>query len=359
MLPIAIILLLASLALLTLALRGRTTARGIFCRRCNFDLAGLDHARTPTCPECGRDLRSPNSTRSTLRAANPPMLVVAACLMLLGIAGLTANAPSVQAFILPRVSDPALVWLDRAGLNGARAEVLSRLADVQTDRPALASLLDAPLDRVIALGTQASIPDRDLVRTALQGAHFTPEQAQRFFERALDIRLAVRQSIRPDAESIPATVLLLPRVEFYETEYRFFPGREPFYHLTLQWVSSPPSNDPVVGPEPVPALESMLGQPRVSIPLSDEHRDTLRSRGTLPVQLNAQVEVTNDRTGQVVARLERSIQATVHPAENPESHIPMVGDSDTLHAFARQISIRFIEYTEDHRPGPKGRTRSR
>ncbi len=141
MLTLGLTLTMLALTALPLALRARVTARGIFCRRCRFDLAGLDHARSPTCPECGRDLRSPNSTRSTLRAANPPMLVVAACLMLLGIAGLTANAPSVQAFILSRVSDPALVWLDRAGLNRARAEVLSRLARNEAGKRLAASVV--------------------------------------------------------------------------------------------------------------------------------------------------------------------------------------------------------------------------
>ena len=50
MLAIGLTLLVAAIILLLLALRGRTIARGRFCRKCRFDLAGL--TAPAACPEC-------------------------------------------------------------------------------------------------------------------------------------------------------------------------------------------------------------------------------------------------------------------------------------------------------------------
>jgi hypothetical protein len=44
MLWLGLTLTTAALALLILGLRGRVIARGTFCRKCRFDLAGLEPA---------------------------------------------------------------------------------------------------------------------------------------------------------------------------------------------------------------------------------------------------------------------------------------------------------------------------
>ncbi len=117
-------LLALSLILLLLALRGRLTVRGLFCRRCKFDLAGLDPARdNPTCPECGRDLSQPKATRATLRRSSRAGVAVGV-LMLLGGGVLTGisvtnNIPRIFAAMPDRV----VLGLHALGVDAAFTEI--------------------------------------------------------------------------------------------------------------------------------------------------------------------------------------------------------------------------------------------
>jgi hypothetical protein len=121
MLPFAITLLTLSGILLALALRGRLTARGLFCRKCHFDLAGLT---TPdTCPECGRPLTTPKSTRPTLRRAHRPALAVAAVLFLLGATLTTLSATNNIPRILAALPDRVILALHAIHIDEAFTEI--------------------------------------------------------------------------------------------------------------------------------------------------------------------------------------------------------------------------------------------
>ncbi len=184
MLPLAIILLLASLALLVLAFRGRTTARGLFCRKCHFDLAGLT---TPdTCPECGRSLTTPKkSTKPTLRRAHRPAIALAAVLFLASAACFTLISSNTTARIITALPDRHIITLSRLGVGDALTELADRAqrvppmsdADWQAAiRPALAHQADTatPFDprwgAVLAQAFQSGQMSRDQMRDyAVQG----------------------------------------------------------------------------------------------------------------------------------------------------------------------------------------------
>lgn len=88
---LAALVLLLSLASLTLGLRGRRIGDTPHCRGCDFDLSGLDTGR---CPECGRSLEQPGGiARGTWRRR--PIAIALA--LVLGLAGLGIGAFAITA----------------------------------------------------------------------------------------------------------------------------------------------------------------------------------------------------------------------------------------------------------------------
>lgn len=143
-------LLVLSLILLPLALRGRLTAHGLFCRRCKFDLQGLDPARpNPTCTECGRSLswgrlavgqssrpRIPlpflhpkPPTIPTFRRAHRLALAAALLLLLSGMTLLGRTVYTNRLTLLDRLPARPLILLEGLGLDAARTTIAQRADD--------------------------------------------------------------------------------------------------------------------------------------------------------------------------------------------------------------------------------------
>lgn len=204
MFPVAIILTTLGLLLLPLALRGRTTARGLFCRRCKFDLAGLDPARAdPNCPECGRDLTQPGSTRPILRRVQGPGLVLA-LLMLTAGAFLTAFAltPRGPAFYAA-LPDGQLLLLNRLRVDDA----LTELADRSARTPPLS---DAHWRTLIARGlahqndTETPWDTRWglILSQAFLQKRMTEDQLKRYLRHAFETEFNIRDRMAHDATDV-------------------------------------------------------------------------------------------------------------------------------------------------------------
>jgi hypothetical protein len=200
MLPLAITLLTVSLILLALALRGRTTARGLFCRNCKFDLAGLT---TPdTCPECGRSLTTAKSTRPTLRRPHKPTLAIALLLLTAGAVLATLSLTRGPTFYA-KLPDVQLLLLNRLGVD----EALTELAARTTRTPPLS---DAHWRTLIARGL-AHQADTDtpwdprwgqvLAHALIQNRLGEP-QLRAYLAHAIDARVTIRDRITHDADSV-------------------------------------------------------------------------------------------------------------------------------------------------------------
>src|SRR4051812_46274060 len=79
-----LLLLLISLPLLFLGLRGRVVGSHPVCRKCGFDLTGLP-VTSSNCPECGSDLRKPRATRRGHLVRRRGMLWTGAILLFMGL----------------------------------------------------------------------------------------------------------------------------------------------------------------------------------------------------------------------------------------------------------------------------------
>lgn len=122
MLIVSLILIPIGLVLLVLAMRGRVVARGTFCRACGFDLHGLgSDQESSKCPECGRAVGQPGTTRAIRRSKSRRLTVVSIVLLLIGV-GLSAvhfsgNASSFYAAMPHRVVLSASKWGDDTAID--------------------------------------------------------------------------------------------------------------------------------------------------------------------------------------------------------------------------------------------------
>jgi hypothetical protein len=206
MLAISLSLLGVGAVLLLLAWRGRITARGRFCRRCRFDLAGLTDP--PACPECGRDLAAPRAARPTLRRPSRAGLVLAGLLLLAGASGVVISATNNTARLLAALPDPAILPLHAIGLDAAFTEIATnRLARVEP-------LPDRVWERLIAdaLALQAD-PSRpwdprhgEVLAHALVTGRMSNDQFTSYADHAAVIGVTFPEFVRHGADSLGVTL---------------------------------------------------------------------------------------------------------------------------------------------------------
>ena len=199
MLTIAIVSLALAAVLLAYALRGRVVARGRFCRKCRFDLEGLDQ---PTCPECGRDLAGPKPTRSTLRRIRRLPLAAAVILQIAGIGLLLVQAPGIGARIVAGLPDAAVVRLAGHRLDAAVDELAARA----TRTPPMADPVTARAVE-LALAHQADASESwdprwgEVLAAAFVGDRMTDDQIARYLTHGYEREIQIRDRVnRPDAD---------------------------------------------------------------------------------------------------------------------------------------------------------------
>ncbi|MGV6814741.1 MAG: hypothetical protein ACWA5W_07025, partial [Phycisphaerales bacterium] len=112
MIVFGIILGAVGFILLIIALRGRVTHRGQFCKNCKFDLAGLKlESADAKCPECGSGIHDESARRSQLRRVSRIGVVISAIVLLVGTSGVIAGATGKTGSIIAAMPDPVVLWL--------------------------------------------------------------------------------------------------------------------------------------------------------------------------------------------------------------------------------------------------------
>ncbi len=205
MIQLSIGLILAATLLIVIALRGRIVSRGVFCRKCKFDLAGIDrHGQQPKCPECGRDVNDQRSTRLVLRRKRPIVLTLGILLLLTGGSLLGIVASNNTARVLAMLPDRVVLTMHTMGFESAFTEIATNRL---TQFPPLS---DETWDDLIlaALEHQANANivwdprHGEVLLQAFIGARLTPEQIEQYFELGLEAFVDFPQEIRHGSESI-------------------------------------------------------------------------------------------------------------------------------------------------------------
>ncbi|MCC5822029.1 MAG: hypothetical protein LAT64_01945 [Phycisphaerales bacterium] len=203
MLPLALILFTLGLVLLAFALRGRVAARGRFCRKCRFDLQGHG-PDAAACPECGRELARPGSTRPVLRRSRPVVLTLGVLLFLAGTTLLAISATNNTARIFAALPDRVVLALHAVGVDAAFTEIATNRLD---RTPALA---DRAWEGLILAALEHQSDDAqpwnprhgEVLMRAFEQARMDPAQIDRYFANGFVSSVSFTQTLRHGADEI-------------------------------------------------------------------------------------------------------------------------------------------------------------
>lgn len=201
--PAAVIIFLAlfgllGVLLLALGLRGRRIDDHPICRGCAFDLVGV-YPGAARCPECGNQLGSQRSVRSGARRRRRGMLIAAAPLLAVGLAGggfagwaAATNYNWYSAcpdWLLESLADSA----NPARQGPAVGELAIRLSAGELDEGRAARLVG----RGLAIQADADRPWRtewgDLIDAAAAASMLSPEQIESYLAHACVFSLETRR----------------------------------------------------------------------------------------------------------------------------------------------------------------------
>lgn len=209
MMQLSIGLILAATLLIVIALRGRIVSRGVFCRKCKFDLAGIDrHGNQPKCPECGRDVADQRSTRPVFRRKRPIVLTLGILLLLTGGSLLGIVASNNTARVLAMLPDRVLLTMHDMGFESAFTEIatnrLTRIPPLSDDTWAelIESALEHQADETIVWDPRHG----EVLLQAFTSARLSPEQIEQYFDASLEAFVEFPDEVRHGAEEMGVTL---------------------------------------------------------------------------------------------------------------------------------------------------------
>ncbi len=213
MIPIAMMLILLALLLFIFAWRGRVVARGQFCRKCRFDLAGLAWDESGAqCPECGHVVCQASARRALLRRRSRGGLVAALILMLGGIGTLGFWASGNASVILKPMPDWAVVRLTDMGMDAALDELVARVSRAPNPMSAW------QMNNVIELGlahqadTLTAWDPRwgEVLYVALVGGQMSDEQIKQYMLNGVAINMLIRDRVHQGARQVDCQMKITP-----------------------------------------------------------------------------------------------------------------------------------------------------
>lgn len=133
---IASLISLAGLGIALLGIRGRRVSDALHCRKCRYELTGLDDPQQ--CPECGAQLAVPRAVRQGLRQKRVGIIALGSLLLLLGITPFTVTQIAAARDIDLNAYKPEWLLLMELGDSKARdgivAELKNRFGHTPTKR---------------------------------------------------------------------------------------------------------------------------------------------------------------------------------------------------------------------------------
>ncbi len=200
MIPLTVVLVVLAIGLLVLGWRGRIVDRGVYCRKCRFDLDGIDRAKPDACcPECGSDITKPTSTRPTLRRKRWGALVPGVLLMLAGVVLTGVLLTNNTARIMAVLPDRVVLSMHRMGFESAFTEIATNRL-VRLNNPLSDETWDGLIADAIAhqQNTNAAWDPRhgEVLANALIDGRLKEDQISDYIRRAIATFSRFPKSIR-------------------------------------------------------------------------------------------------------------------------------------------------------------------
>jgi len=209
MIVIAISLFVIGFVLLVFAWRGQVVARGQFCRKCKFDLAGLDiETLKAKCPECGRSVQYESARRVFLRRPSRLGVGIAAVMILVSVGLVWFGISGKSGIILGALPDSTVFWLNDHGVDEALDELVVRVSKTPP------TMSDALLTRAIedALAYQADqskvwdLRWGEVLSVSFGNPIMTDEQMSQYIANGIEIKAEIRDRVNQGDEGVSYTI---------------------------------------------------------------------------------------------------------------------------------------------------------
>lgn len=213
MIALGIVLFVLGLSLFLIAWRGRVVARGQFCRKCKFDLAGLDiDSSAAKCPECGCEIHQESARRKLLRRRSRLGLAAAALLLIGSITTLGVWSSGNASVILGVMPDSIVLQLTDIGMDAALDELVIRVSRVPN--PMTSDQLDHAIES--GLKHQADLLVRfdprwgEILLLMCVDDKMADEQLKQYMFNGLSVDVLIRDRVHQGSDKIDALMKVMP-----------------------------------------------------------------------------------------------------------------------------------------------------
>lgn len=213
MIIIGIALCMVGLIVLIFSWRGRVVARGEFCKKCRFDLAGLElDVSDSKCPECGSVVHVQTSRRRSLRRRSRVGLMLAVMLIVGGLSMLGVWASGNASVIMGKMPDSVVLTLTDMGMDAAIDELVLRVSRVPNP------MSPAQIDKSIEMGLahQADLMvgfdprwGEVLYLTCVQ-KQMSQEQVSQYLLHGVNIDMIMRDRVHQGDEQLDCYMKITP-----------------------------------------------------------------------------------------------------------------------------------------------------
>ena len=209
MIALSILCLVLSVLIILVGMRGRVSARGVYCRACRFDLSGIAHDQSNAkCPECGRLLSFGKAPRRVTRRRMRSVIVI-------GILGflitggylailLSGSAGKVYRVMPNGVVLNASIW----GSDDALDVLMERIGkdDQSIDEPAWDRLIEHALIRLDAIEIDWNPHWGEVLYVAACTDRLNVDELQKYIEQISTLSLSVKGRMLGGADSVAVTL---------------------------------------------------------------------------------------------------------------------------------------------------------
>jgi len=355
MINIGIAIVFTGVLVLVLALRGRIAAKGQFCKKCKFDLAGLDlDSIDAKCPECGNEVHQQSTRRTILRRRSRVGLTIACALMLAGIGSVGMGAAGQTRAMVAAMPDSIVLFLTDMGMDEALDELHTRTSLVPSTMSA--KDWDHAIESGLAIQADNSIlwdmRWGQVLFDALSNDQMSKEQVEQYFTVGLEYELLVRDRVHPGTNILPN------KLRRIQTRLQPFTGGTTAYSIRNQITA-------VSVGETVPFFEQDLHEWKRSLRIQNDGHQSSSSAGTygylefFDKSSGAQVKfvfsytIRLDRGDELVFEKNVQEQVTVTVIDPSEPIVRVVKNDAIAQSVFDKVFMTAIKITEVFPEPPK------
>ncbi len=360
MIIIGIVLLGVGLLVSILAFRGRVVARGRFCKKCRFDLAGLDlDAADARCPECGRGIHQESSRRTLLRRRSRLGLIAATLLLVSGFGAIGVGAAGKTNAIITAMPDSVVLWLTDLGVDEALDELVVRVSKVPGTMSAKS--WDDAIEQGLAFQADKTlvwdVRWGEVLVIAMLEKRLVGDALYKFVESSLIAEFETRQIIQDEDQmvyyrlivkgnhrgvSVATPFLRTPKSRVLD-KWRKSHGTESPFQINIEferdWIDKPfpiqIGGGQVRLREWAPVVGNYVDFRRsITIPTDSPDQITLHSRADFTLLVD----------GQEVHAWSLQLEKTIQRSAEVIEYAKPVSDENVVNQLIQGLSVGYIEY---------------